>query len=158
MTYLTLISQPSSASLKAAQKLAKTDTLDEAYAAIVAYRDATPCLLTDSFRAVILDDNGDCVSRLQCGDGADVVRALATAWGVRSTALLVHVWRGADRPDDETYVPPVITAAELIGEGDDLPQDDEVTDPVDNSVDDPVDNSEEEEIAGVTVEEAEEQP
>lgn len=160
MTYLTLINPPDrSTDIANAMVLTVADTLDQAYADIIDYRDGGG-VHSVLWQALILDDLMTPISRLMAGEGPDITRALAQAWGVRSSDLRVHVFVAPSSIGDDGEVTSLesITAAELISEGDDLPQDDEGTDPVDNSVDDPLDNSEEEEIQGVTVEETEEQP
>jgi|EndMetStandDraft_5_1072996.scaffolds.fasta_scaffold65630_2 hypothetical protein len=160
MTYLTLINPPDrSTDIANAMVLTVADTLDQAYADIIDYRDGGG-VHSVLWQALILDDLMTPISRLMAGEGPDITRALAQAWGVRSSDLRVHVFVAPSSIGDDGEVTSLesITAAELISEGDDLPQDDEGTDPVDNSVDDPVDNSEEEENPGVTVEETEEQP
>ena len=164
MTYLTLINPPDrSTDIANAMVLTVAETLDQAYADIIDYRDSGG-VHSVLWQALILDDLMIPVSRLMAGEGPDITRALARAWGRPTSDLRVHVFVGASSTDDDGEMTSLesITAAELIGEGDDLPQDDEVTEAVDNSVDnsvdDPVDNSEEEEIQGVTVEETEEQP
>lgn len=151
MTYLTLITPPDrSTDIANAMVLTVADTLDQAYAHIIDYRDngGVPDVL---WQALILDDLMMPVSRLMAGEGPDITRALAQAWGVRSSDLRVHVFVAPSSIGDDGEVTSLesITAAELIGDGDDLPQDDEVTEAVDNSVDGPVDgpvdNSEDEE-------------
>ncbi|MBT2244564.1 hypothetical protein JQK15_13550 [Sphingobium sp. BHU LFT2] len=145
MTYLTLISPPSSASLKAAQVLAQTDTLDEAYGAIMDFRDASPSLLTGNFRALVIHD-GQVVARCQRGDGPDIIEALAGAWEVDADTLRVHVFVA---PADGDYAPVSITATELAANGPDLPDGDD--DPVEDAPE-PVEEPVEEEIQPEPVE------
>ncbi|NBB38657.1 hypothetical protein [Sphingobium yanoikuyae] len=146
MTYLVLITRPNlSTDIVNAMVVTVADTLDQAYAGIIDYRDngGVPDVL---WQALILDDQNLIVSRLMAGEGPDITRALALAWGVRSSALRVHVFVGASSTDDDGEVTSLesITAAELISEGDDLPQDDdeiEVVEPVEENVPDPVEET-----------------
>ncbi len=146
MTYLTLITPPyRSTDIVNAQVLTFTDTLEQAYADIIDYRDdgGVPDVL---WQAVILDDQSLIVSRLMAGEGPDITRALGRAWGRPTSDLRVHVFVGASSVDDDGQITSLesITAAELIGEGDDLPQDDdeiEVVEPVEENVPDPVEET-----------------
>lgn len=147
MTYLTLITPPDhSTDIVNAMVLTVAETLDQAYADVIDYRDngGVPDV---QWQAVILDDQYLTVSRLMAGEGPDVTRALAAAWGVRSSDLRVHVFVGASSVDDDGHVTSLesITAAELIGEGDDLPQDEEieVVEPVEENVPETVEGTEE---------------
>lgn len=148
MTYLTLINPPDrSTDIANAMVLTVAETLDQAYADIIDYRDngGVPSVL---WQALILDDLMMPVSRLMAGEGPDITRALAQAWGVRSSDLRVHVFVAPSSIGDDGEVTSLesITAAELIGEGDDLPQDDEeieVVEPVEENVPATVEETEE---------------
>lgn len=148
MTYLTLINPPDrSTDIANAMVLTVAETLDQAYADIIDYRD-NGGVHSVLWQALILDDLMTPVSRLMAGEGPDITRALALAWGVRSSDLRVHVFVGASSVDDDGHLTSLesITAAELIGEGDDLPQDDEeieVVEPNEENVSEPVEETEE---------------
>lgn len=156
MTYLTLFTPPdSSTDIASAMVLTLADTLDQAYAHIIDYRD-NGGVHSVLWQALILDDLMTPVSRLMAGEGPDITRALALAWGVRSSDLRVHVFVAPSSVGDDGEVTSLesITAAELIGEGDDLPQvdneeedgdviPDEVVEPVEENVPETVEGTEE---------------
>lgn len=158
MTYLTLINPPDrSTDIANAMVLTVADTLDQAYADIIDYRDGGG-VHSVLWQALILDDLMTPISRLMAGEGPDITRALAQAWGVRSSDLRVHVFVAPSSIGDDGEVTSLesITAAELIGEGDDLPQvdnEEEDGDVIPDEVIEPV-----EENVPATVEETEEQP